>query len=280
MNARPSVRIRAQLPNLLPTEQRVAGIVLENMTWAVDATANQLAERAKVGRTTVIRTAQALGYEGYQQLRVAVTQELAATPPKQTAPSEGLLQTIQGRVDAFAQQLTHLTSLLDEDSVKETIAAVITANRVLVVGNGLSAALAQDFAGRLSGHGRPAEFVADAVSETITARQLGKDSVCVVISGSGANRLSLDSARAASQSDAKVIGITSFVGSALDRVADISLFIPTEDDSFREELEHSSRVTYQLILEILIELIVPELKAQATDARSAVYTVIGQALEG
>ncbi|MEJ5997150.1 MurR/RpiR family transcriptional regulator [Corynebacterium sp. H130] len=280
MNAAPSIRIRSQLPNLQPTEQRVAAVILEDMSWSVEATAGQLAERAGVGRTSVVRTAQALGYEGYQQLRVAMTQELATLVEAPVTSSASLVVQMQARIDRYAQHLAQLTSLLSEDALEKTIQALVTANRVLVVGNGLSSSLAQDFAGRLSGQGRPAEFVADALAEQITARQLDSSSVCVVLSGSGANRLSLESARAAAEAGATVVGVTSFLGSALDELATITLPIPTEDGSFRDELEHTSRVSYQLILELLTEWVASHLQSKNSSAREAVYSIVGKSLEG
>lgn len=280
MNAAPSIRIRSQLPNLQPTEQRVAAVILEDMSWSVEATAGQLAERAGVGRTSVVRTAQALGYEGYQQLRVAMTQELATLVEAPVTSSASLVVQMQARIDRYAQHLAQLTSLLSEEALEKTLQALVTANRVLVVGNGLSSSLALDFAGRLSGQGRPAEFVADALAEQITARQLDSSSVCLVLSGSGANRLSLESARAAAEAGATVVGVTSFLGSALDELATITLPIPTEDGSFRDELEHTSRVSYQLILELLTEWVASHLQSKNSSAREAVYSIVGKSLEG
>ena len=56
------------MPSLQPIEQRVAQSILEDMDFVLHATADQLAAKVGTSRTSVIRTAQALGYDGYQQL--------------------------------------------------------------------------------------------------------------------------------------------------------------------------------------------------------------------
>ncbi|MEJ6014220.1 MurR/RpiR family transcriptional regulator [Corynebacterium sp. H127] len=279
-NAAPSTRIASMLKQMQPTEQRVAELLSQDMVWAVEATANELAARAQVGRTTVIRTAQKLGYDGYQQLRVAMTLEVATRPaPQSTAALGGVLGSLQNRITEFTRHLSRLTDLIESDALDRVAATLAQSPRVLVVGNGLSASLAQDFAGRLSGRARPAEFIADSLTEQIAASLLGAQNACVVISGSGANHLSLESARAAQKSGATVIGVTSFVSSPLENLADLSVLIPSMDGTFQKELEHTSRVPYQLVLETLAEVI-PTANSSATiSSREAVYDVLGRSLE-
>ena len=72
-----SAHITTRMPSLQPIEQRVAQAILEDMDFVLHATADQLAAKVGTSRTSVIRTAKALGYDGYQQLRVALTQEIA-----------------------------------------------------------------------------------------------------------------------------------------------------------------------------------------------------------
>ena len=88
--APPSVRISALAQSFQPSERRVADAIVADPAGAVECTAQQLADQVGVGRASVIRTAQTLGYEGYPQLRVALARDLEFTsrgsPPPTTAP--------------------------------------------------------------------------------------------------------------------------------------------------------------------------------------------------
>lgn len=63
-DAPPTARIMALGPSLHPGEQRVAEAVAGDLAAAVEHTAQQVADEVGVGRATVIRTAQRLGYDG------------------------------------------------------------------------------------------------------------------------------------------------------------------------------------------------------------------------
>jgi RpiR family carbohydrate utilization transcriptional regulator len=85
----PTTRIATVINSLLPSERRVVELILADAEGIVETTAQDLADRAGVARSTVIRTCQSLGYRGYPQLRVALARELAqpAVANRTTAPA-------------------------------------------------------------------------------------------------------------------------------------------------------------------------------------------------
>ena len=50
---------------LTPAQHRIMRYIMDNYEEAVFLTASQLAQRAKVSEATVVRLAQALGFDGY-----------------------------------------------------------------------------------------------------------------------------------------------------------------------------------------------------------------------
>ncbi|PIJ26787.1 RpiR family transcriptional regulator, partial [Leucobacter sp. OLES1] len=208
--ARPSVRIASLAPGLQRTERRVVEAVVQDRDRAVGMTAQDLAELVGVGRTTVIRAAQSLGYEGYPQLRVALAQELALEQAGQESADAGAgadataLGRLRSRIGRFGARLGDSVSALTTEAVDAFVRALDEADRVLVVANGLSGPLGLDLVMRLNSAGRPAEHFADPLAQQIAARQLGAGSVCVAFSGSGANTATLDAMRAARAGGAHV----------------------------------------------------------------------------
>ncbi len=277
--APPTARIVALGPSLQPSERRILEAIADDLGAAVERTAQELADAVGVGRASVIRAAQSLGYEGYPQLRVALAQELALGSAAVATDDGTLIGALRTEVDRFGARLGHMMSALTEDAVDAFLTALDEADRVLVIANGLSAPLGLDMMLRLNSVGRPAEQLADALAQQISARQLGAGSACLVLSGSGANRATLAGMTAARESGARVLLVTSFARSAAAELADVVLVIPPVDGSFRDELIHTSRAGLMLVGEGLVGLLVARRGERGREARAAALSVLGSAIQ-
>lgn len=282
--ARPSVRIAALATGLQKTERKVAEAIAQDRGRAVELTAQELAEWVGVGRTTVIRAAQSLGYEGYPQLRVALVQELALESAAQrsdaTAPAAdgSALGALRGRIAQVGARLGDTLAALTPEAVDAFLDALEHSDRVLVVANGLSGPLGLALVMRLNAAGRSVEHFADPIAQQIAARQLGAGSACIVFSGSGANRPTLEAMAAAREGGAQVIAITSFARSAIVAQADTALVVPPINDSFHDELIHTSRAALMLLTEELVDLFVERSGERGRAARAAALTVLAGAI--
>ncbi|MEJ1088066.1 MurR/RpiR family transcriptional regulator [Microbacterium sp. Mu-80] len=277
-DAPPLARIAALAPSLQPGERRVTEAIMADREATVERTAQELADAVGVGRTTVIRAAQSLGYEGYPQLRVALAQELAleSTGTDDADAADGtLLGSVRAGVGRFAARLGNTTAALTEDDVQQFMRLLDESQRVLVLANGLSGALGIDLVLRLNSAGRPAEILMDAMSQQISARQLGPESLCVVISGSGANRATLEGISAAKKGGAKVVAITSFARSAAADAADVALVVPPINESFQDELIHTSRAAIMLLIELLVEQFVAYRGERGREAQAVALSMLG-----
>lgn len=278
-DALPTARVASLAPSLQPSERRVAEAIVADVGGAIDRSAQELAELVGVGRATVIRTAQTLGYDGYPQLRVALARELALGVRDEANTADGtLVGELRAAVDRFGARLGQTVSALTEPDLEVLLDALDTAERVLVAANGLSAPLGLDLVLRLTAAGRPAEYLPDGLAQEIAAKQLGAASVCVALSGSGASRSTLAVMAAAKASGARVVALTSFARSAVAELADVTLVLPPVNDSFHDELVHTSRAALMLITESLVELLVVRRGDRARTARSATLSVLSHSL--
>jgi DNA-binding MurR/RpiR family transcriptional regulator len=280
-DAPPSTRIVALLPSLPATERRVGEAVVADRAGTVERTAQELAEAVGVGRASVVRAAQAFGYDGYPQLRVALAREIAleqsSAPPADAGTS--LTGAVHAATRRFAARLAHSMAALTEEALVDVVATLDRAERVLVVANGLSAPLGLDLQLRLTAAGRPAELLGDALAQQIAARQLGAASACVVLSGSGVNRATLDTVRAARAGGARVLALTSFARSPVAEGADVTLVVPPITDGFHDELVHTSRAALVLLVEQVVELLVAHRGERGRAARAAALSVLGDGLQ-
>ncbi len=265
-------------PSLQPTERRVAESIVADVEAAIERTAQEVADLVGVGRASVIRTAQSLGYEGYPQLRVALAREVSLTGTAATETDGTMLGALRGAVDRFAARLPHTVSALTEDELDAFVTEIDGAQRLLVAANGLSSPLGIDLAMRLTSAGRPAEYMPDTLGQQIAAKHLGRGSACLVVSGSGANRASLDVVTEARASGARVLAITSFPRSPVADAADVALIVAPVNDSFHDELVHTSRAALMLVTESVVGLLVARRGDSARAAQAATLSVLSRSL--
>lgn len=278
-NVPPTTRIASLLPSLQPSERDVAELVLARSEEVMEWTAQELADHAGVGRTTVMRACQSLGYKGYPQLRVALAAELGATQQVRVDHGSGVLAEMRTAIDEAVAALPSLTELLDADRTEAAVCAISEARRVLVVANGLSSAIALTLSMRLTSVGRYAEFIADNMAQEIAARNLAPGDLCIIISGSGANDTSLRVAAAAATAGARTIAITSFAVSALTATTELALVIAPTGSTMRRELERSSRTSFLLFVEVLVLAVAGVRGDNARDAHAQSLGVVGDHLE-
>lgn len=269
--------IRSLMPSLLPTEQTVAAVLLERSAEIVELSAQQVADAAGASRATVVRTCQSLGYSGYQQLRVLLARDAAAAPVRPTgATPDGAAGIVIATFTQLADRVHDMTALLDGGALDRAVTLLADARRVVIVGNGLSAPLAQDAAGRLTSIGRPAEAQSDVIGQQISARLLGPGDLLLVVSGSGANALTLRTVAAATAAGADVVAVTAFGRSPIAQAATVALVVTMPDLTFRDELTLASRLPQAILVEGLVAATADRLgdvavraKALALDAISA-----------
>jgi len=77
-------RITNSLDKLSTRHKKIARFVLDNQYFTLFASANQVGEKNNTTAATVVRFAQALGYEGYSELQEALRSDL---PNSLTTPA-------------------------------------------------------------------------------------------------------------------------------------------------------------------------------------------------
>lgn len=238
--------ISARLPTLRAGPRAVCAVVQRDPEFVVETTAAGLARAAGVSAATVVRTAQALGFSGFPQLRVMLARDLGAASSRPTG--RGPVGVVWDFFQAVADALPDMTSLLDAEALDEAIKRIAAANDVLVTGSGVSAPVATDLAMRLTSIGCSATASADALDQRIRARLLGPRDVCVVVSSTGATSTSLAVARCANAAGAAVIAITAFDDTPLSKLADIELIVVMGAPKMTEELHFFVRIPQMILV--------------------------------
>lgn len=275
-------RLRAQAPSLGGAERAVAQVILDRADDIIELSSAQVAELAGVSRPTVVRTCQSLGLSGYQQLRVLLAREgvaTAATTAIPADPADGPRATVAATFRHVAASVDAMVALLTDEAVEAAVELLATARRLIVVGHGFSAPLAADAGARLNASGRVAERFHDIIGEHIAVSALSSGDAVLIVSGSGSNRLSLTTARAAREAGAGVVVLTAFSHSPLVELADVTLVTGMPELSFRDEIVVTSRIPQTILLEGLVAAVADRLGDSGRTAKAHSVDVVSRYIE-
>lgn len=216
--------IDSVIPALVPSEQRVARAIVESPEDVAMMSAADLAARTGTSNATVIRASQSLGFKGFQHLRLLLLRDIPSRTEQEVVDHEGApREWLPSMFRAAGEELANALAPLDFDEFDRAVAAMAGARRLLIIGNGGSAPIAQLATLGFLNSSRPSEAPADAIIQQLAARSLGAGDVCVCISGSGSNPVTLSSAEAARAAGATVVGVTGYQRSRLRELSDITL---------------------------------------------------------
>jgi DNA-binding MurR/RpiR family transcriptional regulator len=108
----PLVRMRSLLPELRPSERRIAEFFLSEPTEASESSIASLAARCDTSTTSVIRFSKRMGYEHLKGLRMDVLRDVA----RESFETSGLPE-VSGDID----RNDNLTDIVAKVSLAETL---------------------------------------------------------------------------------------------------------------------------------------------------------------
>jgi RpiR family carbohydrate utilization transcriptional regulator len=141
--------IARSLPGLRKSDRRVAETILAAPEAAVAMTLATLARAAAVSEPTVMRFSNAVGCEGFRDLRVKLARSLAfarTTSHAAIGPTDDLAHIIGKVFDFNLANITWTRANLDPAAVAAAVAALAGAPRIAFFGMGASAIVALDAA--------------------------------------------------------------------------------------------------------------------------------------
>lgn len=181
-------RLRSQILALSGAERSVAEWVLDDPAQLLPMSMSQVAQKAGVSDTTVLRMARAAGFQGFTDLKLALAQDLVR-------PTQLIHDDIEAGDDpatllrkvflANIQALYDTLELVDTAAVVAAVDALERADNITVGGVGSSAIVAQALYQRLYRLGRRCDAPPDVQLQLMHAALSKPGDVVVAISYSG-----------------------------------------------------------------------------------------------
>lgn len=209
-------RIQSRLDELTKKERSVATAVLANPGQAVTETIAQLARRAQVSEPSVTRFCQRLGFSGFPGFKLELTEAVNREQQRameliKAEDSPGVIarKVIGNTAQAIRELNDSLCGPSDTEikAVARCIDFIAQARRIVILAQGLSLAVGQDFHARLACIGVPSELYNDPQLMMMHTTTLRQGELVLAISATGSGRDVIASVMNARDNGAAVVGL-------------------------------------------------------------------------
>lgn len=185
------LRLREVQPSLSSTERQIAQFILENPDETTTLTIRELARRSFSSPSSVVRICRVIGFQGYKELRHALTLELATLGEngshreKDITPQDSLQEIVEKVTHKNIQSLLDTQRLLLLDELEQCVELIANARTVLLFGIGSSLCVAKDTYLKFLRLDKPCVVNEDSHSQLLQARNATAQDVGIVFSYSG-----------------------------------------------------------------------------------------------
>ncbi len=218
-------RIRMLLPELTPSEARLAELMLRS--GADDPLPlKQVAADAEISEAMVVKAAKRLGFDGFRELRAAVSayKKLPNVDLHEDLGEHDSAEVIVQKVFRTAiQALEETLAILDMDGFRRAAELLHGARQREFYGLGGSAQIARDVAHKFLRIGIRASAFDDTHMMAMSASLLQAGDVVVAFSHSGRTTGVLEATQIAKMGGASVIALTNYETSPLAEISDVVL---------------------------------------------------------
>ena len=237
----------------------IAQWLVEHRNEARSVTTKQIARATFTSPAAVVRLAQRLGYEGFDELRAQLAQEsdylnqhfrgIDANQP--LAQGDSML-TVAAKVSALARETASDTlSLMDEDTLCRAVELMERARAIHLAAVSFPLLYVQDFQLKMRRIGKPTMAVT-LPGEQLFAEQLASPDDCaLVVSYSGTTPATLDLARMYHRRGVPLVAVTSLGSNPLREVADVTLSLTTRERLYSKVAGFTSEFSIKLVLDTL-----------------------------
>ncbi len=220
----------------------------------------ELAMQLEVADATLLRFCRKLGYRGFQDFKLSLSQELGAA--KDEDKESRANRVASNMIDAIMETSKHL----DEQVCDEVARLIVKAGKVCVFGVGSSAIAPSMMKNRLVRAGIYVENTSDPHIQTIIASNLGENDVIILVSVSGATKDILTLAETAKKNGTPIVVITNYDKSPLAKYAQYA-FLTCRKERAHEGGSLASVAAQSYIMDMLCSTVFSML-GEESDKRS------------
>ncbi|MBM4012047.1 MAG: MurR/RpiR family transcriptional regulator [Planctomycetes bacterium] len=180
-------KLRSERGRMSAMDRRIADYILANAQLLRDYSSQQLADALNVSQSSIVKFAQRLGYKGYPDLKISITESVARAMAHETASAAGDAEAARADVlwrskTAAARETRGLTP---PTAVEEAARSLAEAEMLFIAGEGVDGEAARSLAARMTllGHRAIAQVQPQDLITSLSAAKTGD--LLLVICGHG-----------------------------------------------------------------------------------------------
>lgn len=249
------------------SEKRVADWLFSHSGEILPYSISDLAFKCDSSEATIVRFSKRLGCSGYQELKLNLAKEHDKKVILPTITEHDDCYSIFEKVcnDAY-MSLERTKKTISAEAMARAALAISESRRVVVIGLGSSAQVAQDAAGKLLRAGCNSSAYADTHMQSVAISQLRPGDTLIGVSQSGSSKDIVEGVKAAKARGATTVAITSKERSPIAKAADILLLTDTEETR-HSTLGLNSHISRLILIDSLCYKIVYQNSASVDKAQ-------------
>ncbi|HIZ93014.1 MurR/RpiR family transcriptional regulator [Flavonifractor sp. An112] len=221
-------KINSEYYQLTSAEKKVADYAVIHQQQTQFMSISELAEEAGVAEATISRFCKRLGYKGYSAFKLAIANATAGRMDHSASGEEEEEEdSVEGMCRAVyrsdSEALAQTLELIQADAVRKAADMIVSAGRVLCMGQGGSMILSQECAHLFSTIQLNFTAVMDSHLQAIAASQLTPGDLVIYFSYSGSTKELMKNLQIIRDRKARIILVTRFPKSPGAAYADIVL---------------------------------------------------------
>ena len=247
--------ISSVFDTLTRSEKKVSEVVISDPLFVVHHSITEVSGRAGVADTTVVRFCRKLGFRGYFDFRIALTQQIPASEmPEEFNETISATDTVDDIIKKLVRfnhrAIDETVSLMQPDEVRKAIDCFESASRILFYGIGNSGFMAQEAQLKFMRIGLNTSYYTDGHTMAMSAATLTPNDLVLGISFSGSSKDLVDAMGIASKSGAKTICITHHMKSPVTKYSDIILLFGSRSSALQSGML-STRASQFFVIDVL-----------------------------
>lgn len=256
------LRIKNLREEFTNSEEKIADYILEFPDEVYNMTSEELAKATKTSAASVVRFAKKLGYEGFQELKIAIA--------KDSIDSEEIkLETVNDEItinddvkfiidtlsNANIKAIKETVNSLDGKTVDIATDIIAKAKNVNIFGYGNSSIVCEELKNKLIQLNISVSYHSDPYLQIVSAINMDVEDLAIGISHSGRTENTYNLLRQAKKSGSRTISITKYGDNPISELADVNLFTTEAKKELGVETM-SSRIAQLTVVDILFSNII------------------------
>ena len=246
-------QIKKSLPDLRKSEKTVGEFILKDPKSIITMKTAEASEAMGISEPTLIRFCKAIGFTGFQELKINLSQQLAEDDyfvMYEIEEDDSIHELCEKVFDTTISEILNVRSQIDQNILENAIETLVNAERVEFYAFGGSAPVAMDGQHKFFRLKISSSYISDPHLQFMSANSLEKNDVVVAISQSGTTSALIDS-------------VIMPGNTPLANICDFPLAIDVGIDN-RISKPVTSRIAYTAVIDVLT-MGVAQLKPEAQE---------------